>query len=65
MLGIHNGAQFVKSSHSDPDNCVYVARPAAGPVGVKDGKEGPDGTTLLFERDSWSAFLEFAQTFEV
>jgi hypothetical protein len=65
MLGTYNGASFVKSTHSDPENCVYVARPSAGPVGVKDGKEGPEGTTLLFERSSWSAFVEFAKTFEV
>jgi hypothetical protein len=32
---------------------------------VKDGKEGPEGTTLLFERDSWSTFVEFAKGFEV
>lgn len=64
-LGSHQGAEFVKSSHSDPSNCVYVARPAAGPVGVKDGKEGPSGATLLFERDQWSQFVEFAKTFEV
>ena len=64
-LGTHNGAGFVKSSYSNPENCVFVARPAAGPVGVKDGKEGPDGATLLVERSQWSAFVEFAQGFEV
>jgi hypothetical protein len=32
---------------------------------VKDGKEGPEGTTLLFERDQWSRFVEFAKTLEV
>lgn len=65
MLASLDGTQFVKSTYSDPENCVYVARPAAGPVGVKDGKEGPDGATLLFERSQWSAFVEFAQGFEV
>jgi hypothetical protein len=32
---------------------------------VKDGKEGADGATLLFERDQWSQFVEFAKGFEV
>lgn len=64
-LGSHRGAEFVKSSHSDPSNCVYVARPAAGPVGVKDGKAGPSGPALEFERDAWQAFVDFAKTFEV
>jgi len=32
---------------------------------VKDGKEGPDGATLLVERSAWSAFTRFAQGFEV
>jgi hypothetical protein len=65
MLGTYNGAGFIKSSHSNPDNCVYVARPSAGPVGVKDGKEGADGTTLLIERSAWSDFVEFAKGFDV
>lgn len=65
MLGTYNGAEFVKSTYSDPDNCVYVARPAAGSVGVKDGKAGPDGPALLFERDAWASFLEFAKGLEV
>lgn len=65
MLGTHNGASFVKSTHSDPENCVYVARPSAGPVGVKDGKEGPQGPTLEFSRDAWASFVEFAKELEV
>jgi hypothetical protein len=65
MLGTYNGTKFVKSSHSDPNNCVYVARPDAGSVGVKDGKEGPDGPTLEFSRDAWASFTEFAKTFQV
>lgn len=32
---------------------------------MKDGKEGPDGTTLEFSRDAWKAFTEFAKGFEV
>jgi hypothetical protein len=32
---------------------------------VKDGKEGADGATLLFERDAWASFVEFAKGFEV
>lgn len=65
MLGKHHGAQFVKSSHSDPNNCVYVARPDSGPVGVKDGKDGPQGPALSFERDAWASFVEYAKGFEV
>jgi hypothetical protein len=65
MLGTHHGARFVKSSHSDPENCVYVARPSAGPVGVRDGKEGPDGPVLAFERSQWTAFVQFARGAQV
>jgi hypothetical protein len=65
MLGTLGGAEYVKSTHSDPDNCVFVARPATGPVGVKDGKAGPDGPALLFDRDAWADFVAFAATFEV
>jgi hypothetical protein len=32
---------------------------------VRDGKEGPSGPVLEFERSEWSAFLELAKTFEV
>jgi hypothetical protein len=32
---------------------------------VKDGKEGADGTTLLFERSSWSDFIKFAKGLDV
>ncbi len=65
MQGTHRGAEFVKSTHSDPSNCVYVARPSSGTVGVKDGKEGPTGPVLSFERDAWASFVEFAAGFEV
>lgn len=65
MLGTHHDADFVKSSHSDPNNCVYVARPSVGSVGVRDGKEGPTGPILEFERPAWADFVQFAKTFEV
>jgi hypothetical protein len=32
---------------------------------VKDGKEGPTGPVLSFDRDAWKAFTEFARGFEV
>ncbi|NUV64303.1 DUF397 domain-containing protein [Streptomyces sp. CAI-85] len=53
-----NGAPYVKSSHSDPDNCVYAARPACGPVAVMDGKR-PDGPRLVVDRAPWTAFVEW------
>ncbi|WP_328923177.1 DUF397 domain-containing protein [Streptomyces griseoaurantiacus] len=53
------GVRYAKSSHSDPDNCVYVARPAAGPVAVKDGKE-PQGPAVTVGRAPWSAFVQWA-----
>ncbi|MFE5809437.1 DUF397 domain-containing protein [Streptomyces sp. NPDC056491] len=58
MLGQHQGAEFRKSSHSDPDNCVFVARPATGTVAVKDGKD-PQGPALEFDRPQWAAFVEW------
>lgn len=65
MLGSHLGADFVKSTHSNPESCIYVARPDAGSVGVRDGKEGTTGPVLEFDRDAWQAFADFAKTFEV
>lgn len=65
MLGTHDGAEFVKSTYSDPENCVFVARPQGGTVAVKDGKAGPQGPALEFSRDAWKAFTEFAKGFEV
>lgn len=64
-LGTHRGAGFVKSTHSNPENCIYVARPASGTVGVKDGKEGATGATLEFSGDAWASFVEFAKGLEV
>jgi hypothetical protein len=32
---------------------------------VKDGKNGPDGPALVFERDAWASFVQFAQSIEV
>ena len=54
-----NGTRFVKSSYSDPDNCVFVARPACGPVAVKDGKT-PHGPALAVDRAPWAAFVQWA-----
>lgn len=54
-----HGVRFVKSSHSDPDNCVFVARPACGPVAVKDGKDSI-GQALTFDRSEWAAFVQWA-----
>lgn len=64
-LGSHAGTAFVKSTHSDPGTCVYVARPGVGSVAVRDGKEGPQGPILEFERSEWSAFLGLAKECEV
>ncbi|GAO13020.1 hypothetical protein TPA0598_17_00010 [Streptomyces lydicamycinicus] len=49
-------AEFIKSSHSDPDNCVFVARPGAGPVAVRDGKL-PTGPMITAGRAPWTAFV--------
>jgi hypothetical protein len=32
---------------------------------VKDGKAGPSGPELTFERSEWAAFVAFAAAFEV
>ncbi|MEU6696140.1 DUF397 domain-containing protein [Streptomyces massasporeus] len=54
------GAPFVKSTYSDPDNCVFVARPeGAAPVAVKDGKD-PEGPALVLAPGAWSAFIGWA-----
>lgn len=55
-LGTHLGAPFTTSSHSNPSDCIAVARPAGGPVAVLDSKD-PHGPRLEFTRDAWTAFL--------
>lgn len=55
-LGTYRGAEFHTSSYSNPSDCVAVARPAGGPVGVKDSKD-PGGPVLEFSRGEWAAFL--------
>lgn len=63
-LGTYGGAWFVTSSYTNPENCVAVATPPLGAIGVKDSKD-PQGPVLEFERSSWSAFVDFAKGFEV
>lgn len=63
-LGEFHGAHFVTSSYTNPENCVAVATPATGPIGVKDSKD-PWGPVLAFPRDAWKAFVEYAKTAEV
>lgn len=55
-LGTYRGAAFTTSSHSNPSDCVAVARPASGPVAVKDSKD-PQGPVLAFSRHAWAVFL--------
>ena len=38
-------------------NCVEINRGAAGVVGVRDSKNAA-GTPLLFDTESWTAFLD-------
>ncbi len=54
----------MKSTYTDPGNCVAVARPQRGTIGVKDSKD-PQGPVLQFDRPAWRAFVELAKTFEV
>ena len=55
-LGTYRGAPFATSSHSNPSDCVAVARAAGHGVAVKDSKD-PRGPVLEFSRDAWAAFL--------
>lgn len=55
-LGTYRGAPFTTSSHSNPSDCVAVARPIGGPVAVKDSKD-TTGPVLEFSREAWAAFL--------
>ncbi|MFD5737903.1 DUF397 domain-containing protein [Streptomyces sioyaensis] len=50
------GAPFRKSSHSDPDNCVFAALPGAGPVAIRDGKI-PHGPMITAGRAPWTTFV--------
>ena len=53
---IWRGAGFAKSSYSDPDSCVFVARPATGPIAVKDGKS-PQDEAVIVDRAPWTTFV--------
>lgn len=55
-LGTYRGAHYMTSSYSHPSDCIAVARPAGGPVAVKDSKD-PHGPRLEFTREAWGAFL--------
>ncbi|MFJ4845989.1 DUF397 domain-containing protein [Streptomyces sp. NPDC088733] len=55
-MGMIPEAPFKKSSFSEPDDCIEVARPATGPVWVRDSKD-PHGPVLAFDRSEWAAFL--------
>lgn len=55
-LGTYLGAHYVTSTYSHPSDCIAVARPAGGPVAVKDSKD-PHGPRLAFSREAWAAFL--------
>jgi hypothetical protein len=55
-LGTYLGANYVTSTYSHPSDCIAVARPAGGPVAVKDSKD-PHGPRLAFSREAWAAFL--------
>jgi hypothetical protein len=51
-------AKWRKSSRSSASgNCVEVADNLTEGVAVRDTKDR-DGGTLLFEQDTWSAFLD-------
>ncbi|MFL4497374.1 DUF397 domain-containing protein [Streptomyces sp. VTCC 41912] len=55
-----HGAEFLKSGYSDPDSCVYVARPAgAAPVAVRDDKVAGSAADkpIRVGRPAWAAFL--------
>ncbi|MDX2708077.1 DUF397 domain-containing protein [Streptomyces sp. PA03-6a] len=55
-MGTSPEAPFVKSTYSEPGDCVEVSRPPAGPVRVRDSKD-PSGPVLAFSRGEWAAFL--------
>ena len=53
-----SNAVWRKSSYSNGDGgaCVEVADVFAGIIPVRDSKD-PDGPTLVFAAESWSAFV--------
>ncbi|MDG4829994.1 DUF397 domain-containing protein [Solwaraspora sp. WMMD1047] len=63
-----NDRQFgtwLKSTRSGgADNCVEVAATTDLHVGVRDSKS-PRGNVLVFDPDSWSAFIEGLRNGEV
>lgn len=55
-LGTFLDAPYTTSTYSHPSECIAVARPAGGPVAVKDSKD-PHGPRLAFSREAWAAFI--------
>jgi Domain of unknown function (DUF397) len=54
-------AQWRKSSYSgNSGNCVEVAQ-FVGFVAVRDSKDHPRGRVMIFEPDTWSAFVRQCQ----
>lgn len=54
-----SGVRWRKSSHSNPDNCVEVARLGALGVAVRDSKN-PTKEPLRFTPGEWDAFVKGA-----
>ncbi|MEU6041487.1 DUF397 domain-containing protein [Actinomadura sp. NPDC047616] len=51
------GTVWRKSARSgNGNNCVEVAAPVPGLIGVRDSKN-PDGGHLLLARDAWAVFV--------
>ncbi|MEV0476225.1 DUF397 domain-containing protein [Streptomyces prunicolor] len=38
---------------------MFIARPATGPIAVKDGKT-PHGPVVAVDRDPWTTFVQWA-----
>lgn len=49
-------SQWVKGSRSSATNCVECAR-EGGAVLVRNSKN-PDGATITFTKDEWTAFVD-------
>ncbi|WP_433557597.1 DUF397 domain-containing protein [Pseudonocardia xinjiangensis] len=49
--------QYQISSYCTGGGCVEVGRTPDGPVVVRDSKDPERGTSLVFTREEWTAFV--------
>ncbi len=67
QMDFGDGLQWIKATQSGGDNggCLFAARDeSTGMIGVRDSKQGRDGTPQWYTPAEWAAFLHGAKSGE-